>query len=157
MTTISIVVPAYNCRPWITELLESIRAQTYPRDRLETIVVADGSGDASAAIARSFLVRHAMQGTVLIGERAGAAAAMNLGWRAAAGEWIQFVSGRDVLAPNKIEVQAKLVPQLAEHVSAIFSGWQLLAHAGDQWLLTGTVHRPQLTDPIVLKLLARPP
>jgi hypothetical protein len=50
-------------------LLESIRAQTYPRDRLETIVTADGSGDASAAIARSFLVRHAMQGTVLVGAR----------------------------------------------------------------------------------------
>ena len=40
MTTISIVVPAYDGRPWIAELLESIRAQTYPRDRLETIVIA---------------------------------------------------------------------------------------------------------------------
>src|SRR5262249_38661222 len=34
--------------------------------------------------------------------------------------------------------------------------WQQLALAGDQWLLIGPVHRPQLTDPIVLKLLARP-
>jgi len=39
MTTISFVVSAYNCRPWIAELLESIRAQTCPRDRLETIVI----------------------------------------------------------------------------------------------------------------------
>jgi glycosyltransferase involved in cell wall biosynthesis len=157
MTTISIVVPAHNCRPWIAELLESIKAQTYPRDRLETIVIADGSGDASAAIARSFLVRHAMQGTVLVGERgASAGAAMNLGWRAAAGEWIQFVRGRDVLAPNKIEVQAKAIPQLADDVSAIFSSWQLLGLADDQWLLAGPVHRPQLADSIVLKLLERP-
>jgi Glycosyl transferase family 2 len=157
MTTISIVVQAYNCRPWIAELLESIRAQTYSRDRLETIVIANGSGDASAAIARSFLVRHAMQGTVLVGERgASAGAAMNLGWRAAAGEWIQFIGGRDVLAPNKIEVQVKPIAQLADDVSAIFSSWQLLGLAGDQWLLAGPVHRPQLADPIVLKLLARP-
>jgi hypothetical protein len=85
-----------------------------------------------------------MQGTVLVGEQAGVAAAKNLGWRAAAGEWIQFVSGRDVLAPNKIEVQAKLVAQLAEHVSAIFSSWQLLGLAGDQWLLAGPVHGPQV-------------
>jgi Glycosyl transferase family 2 len=157
MTTISIVVPAYNCRPWIAELLESIRAQTYPRDRLETIVIADGSGDASAAIARSFLVRHAMPGTVFVGAPgASAGAAMNLGWRAAAGEWIQFVSGRDVLAPNKIEVQAKAIPQLTDEVGAIISSWQLLGVADDQWLLTGPVHCPQLADPIVLKLLARP-
>jgi glycosyltransferase involved in cell wall biosynthesis len=44
MTTISIVVAAYNCRPWIAELLESIRAQTYPRGRLETIVFIRKNG-----------------------------------------------------------------------------------------------------------------
>ena len=49
--------------------LESIRAQTYPRDRLETIVIADGSGDASAALARSFLVGKVRQCTNLADRR----------------------------------------------------------------------------------------
>ena len=63
MAKISIVIPVLNPRPRISETLESIRQQTYPRDEIETIIVDDGSSDQCVGIARTFLKRHGMQGT----------------------------------------------------------------------------------------------
>ena len=47
---ISIIVPIYNLAPWLGRCVESILAQTC--ENLEVILVDDGSGDDSLAIAR---------------------------------------------------------------------------------------------------------
>jgi hypothetical protein len=155
MTTITVVILARNSGPWITETLESVREQTHPRDQIETIVVDDGSQDSGGAIAGSFLARHSMHGTVLAGEATGSVgAAMNLGWRAASGQWVQFIDGGDVLAPDKFEVQSRLIPELGEEVSVICSSWQRLRLSKDQWLLSGPINAPTLSDPVVLKLVS---
>ena len=49
---ISVVIPAYNAAKYLTETLESVRAQTF-RD-YEMIVVDDGSTDRSFDIAGRF-------------------------------------------------------------------------------------------------------
>src|SRR6202521_3369065 len=138
MTKITIVIPTHNSQQRIIETLESVRAQTYPRDRIETIVVDDASSDSTAALARWFLMRHGMEGAVLVNDRPkGVGAVMNVGWRAAAGDWIQFVKGLDLLAPNKIEIQADLIPQLPKDVSAIFSSWQRIRSSEDRGKAAG--------------------
>ena len=153
MKLITVVILAHDSQPCIVETLQAIRAQTYARDAIETIVVDYGSSDAGSAIAQSFLARHAMRGAVLVNEQAkGIAAAMNQGWKAAAGEWIQFINAGDLLAPNKIEVQAKLIARLPDTVGVICSSWQRLRLAQDQWLRAGPIVRPGLTDPVILKL-----
>jgi glycosyltransferase involved in cell wall biosynthesis len=155
MTKVTIVVPTQNSQQWIIETLESVRAQTYPRENIETIVVDDGSNDASAALARWFLERHGMKGAVLVADQTkGIGAALNVGWRAATGDWVQFIKGQDLLAPNKIELQVGLIPQLPEDVRVICSSWQRRRLCAHQWQVVGPVSRPDLTDPIVLKLVA---
>lgn len=52
---ISVIVPIYNLAPWLGRCVESILAQTC--ENLEVILVDDGSGDDSLAIARSFAER----------------------------------------------------------------------------------------------------
>jgi GT2 family glycosyltransferase len=42
---ISVVVPIYNRKGWIQELLPTLQAQTYPQDRYEIIMVDNGSKD----------------------------------------------------------------------------------------------------------------
>jgi glycosyl transferase family 2 len=154
MTKITVVIATHNSELWITEALESVRAQTYPRDRIETIVVDDGSSDASASLARWFLERHGMEGSVLATDQPkGIGAAMNLGWRAAAGDWIQCVKGQDLLAPNKIEIQANLIPQLPEDTRVICSSWQRMRLRENQWQVAGPVNPPNLGGPVVLELV----
>ena len=42
---VSVVVPVFNRKQWVQELIESLRRQTYPADRFEVILVDNGSTD----------------------------------------------------------------------------------------------------------------
>jgi glycosyltransferase involved in cell wall biosynthesis len=152
MAKISIVIPVLNARPRISETLESIRQQTYPRDEIETIIVDDGSSEQCVRIARTFLRRHGMQGTVLVtGGNYGSSASLNRGWQAASGDWIQFLDGDDLLAPSKLDVQIR---QLAQLPDVICSSWQRLGRHGDGWQLFGPATGPELAQPVLLELVS---
>ena len=152
MTKISIVIPVLHARPRIGDTLESIRQQTYPLDQIETIIVDDGSSDQCVGIARTFLQRHGMQGTVLVtGEKFGTSASLNRGWQAANGEWIQFLDSDDLLAPNKLDAQIRQVSQLPD---VICSSWQRLRPHEDGWQPFGPTTSPNLAEPVLLKLVS---
>jgi len=122
MTAISVVITAHHSQAWLDQALASVCAQSHARRELETLVVCDGADDAAGELARALLVRHAMEGRVLTATPgSGVGAALNLGWRAAGGEWVQFLAGRDILAPSKIALQTGAITQLPEAVGMIFS------------------------------------
>ncbi|MBI3885669.1 MAG: glycosyltransferase [Opitutae bacterium] len=97
---VSIIVPCYNAERWLAATLESALAQTWPAK--EIVVVNDGSTDGSLIVARTFESRGVR---VLDQANAGASAARNAGWRAAHGDFLQFLDADDLLAPDKIERQ----------------------------------------------------
>jgi len=47
MTKASIVILACDSEDWLTNALESVRTQRCPRDRVETIIVDQGSTEAT--------------------------------------------------------------------------------------------------------------
>ena len=152
MTKISIVIPVFHARPRIGETLESIRQQTYPLDQIETIIVDDGSSDQHVRIARAFLQHHGMQGTVIVTDgNYGTSASLNRGWQAATGDWIQFLDGDDLLAPNKLDVQMRQLSQLPD---VICSSWQRFRPYGDSWQAFGPATNPNLVEPVLLKLVS---
>lgn len=81
MTGVSIVIPAYNAEKTLARTLEACRAQSLP---CEVVVADDGSTDSTPAVAGRFGVKYLRQ------ENRGAAAARNLGWRAASGRYVLF-------------------------------------------------------------------
>jgi glycosyltransferase involved in cell wall biosynthesis len=94
----SVIVPVYNGERYLSAALESIFAQDY--HPFEVIVVDDGSGDSSAAIAKSFKsVQYIYQ------NNQGIARAMNRGLDAAGGELIAFLDQDDLWAPSKLRLQ----------------------------------------------------
>ena len=97
---VSMVLPAYNVAPYITETLESLLAQTHRR--LEIIAVDDGSTDGTAALLDAFS-RRDRRITVIHQENQGPAEARLRGIRAASGAYIGFADGDDVLAPEMVE------------------------------------------------------
>jgi glycosyltransferase involved in cell wall biosynthesis len=54
---ISVVVPALNEEKYVGKCLSSLRAQSYPRELYEIIVVDNASTDRTAEIARGFGVK----------------------------------------------------------------------------------------------------
>lgn len=152
MTKISIVVPIFHAHAKIIEALESIRLQTYPLDKLETIIVCDGSNDLCVGMAREFLQQHGMQGTVLAMDgNYGASIMLNRGWQAASGDWIQFLDSDDILAPNKLEMQ---ISQTSQRCDVICSSWQRLRLSAGTWQPVGGVKTPRFTEPMVLKIVS---
>lgn len=47
--TVSVVIAAYNAMPYLTQCITSVAEQSIGRDRIEVIVVDDGSTDGTAA------------------------------------------------------------------------------------------------------------
>ena len=69
--TVSVVMAVRDGEPWIVQKLRSILALNYPRDRMEIIVVSDGSEDHTDELVAGF----AAQGVRLIRVPAGGKAA----------------------------------------------------------------------------------
>lgn len=94
---ISVIMPVYNVAQYLPQSIESVLNQDY--DKLELILIDDGSKDESGAICDSYAARDSRV-RVIHQENGGAAAAKNAGLRIAAGEYLSFVDSDDYLEPD---------------------------------------------------------
>jgi glycosyltransferase involved in cell wall biosynthesis len=98
---VSIIIPAYNVAPFIGETLQSVFAQTFAD--YEVIVINDGSPDTEEF--ERVLEPYRERIRYLKQENRGASVARNVGLRAARGEFVAFLDGDDLWAPNYLEEQ----------------------------------------------------
>lgn len=96
---ISVVVPAYNCAPWLPRCLDSLLSQTYPN--LEIIVVNDGSTDNTEDVLDIYASKDSRIQCVHQ-ENRGVTSARLAGVRVAKGQWISFADSDDELAPEML-------------------------------------------------------
>lgn len=92
----SVIIPCYNAERFVAEAIESALSQTY--DKIEVLVVDDGSTDNSLDVIR----RYEDRVTLLSGPNRGACAARNTGLEYSHGEFIQFLDADDTLEPDAI-------------------------------------------------------
>ncbi len=104
---VSIVIPVFNKENWIKETLVSVVNQTYRN--WETIIVDDGSTDASLSVIENFIQDHAGNWKVISQRNQGQCMARNAGIAASSGEFIAFLDGDDCWADNKLDVQVALL------------------------------------------------
>jgi cellulose synthase/poly-beta-1,6-N-acetylglucosamine synthase-like glycosyltransferase len=83
-TFVSVIIPARNAAHTLADCLLALRAQSYPRDRFEVIVVDDGSADPTAAVAAR------LRAKVISIPPSGPAAARNRGVEASRGDILLF-------------------------------------------------------------------
>ncbi|HJQ32243.1 MAG TPA: glycosyltransferase family A protein [Pyrinomonadaceae bacterium] len=96
---VTVIIPTWNCRRWIGECLDSIKAQTY--QHVETLVVDDCSTDGTAEWLRSE-PQYSFAEVRVQPKNAGASKARNAGIRAARGELIVFIDSDDILEPDHV-------------------------------------------------------
>ncbi len=102
---VSVIIPTFNRANWVGEAIASVLAQQY--ERLELIVVDDGSSDHTAHVIRSFGAAL----TVVRQAHAGVSAARNHGVATSHGELVAFLDSDDVWQPGKVGAQVALFQQ----------------------------------------------
>ncbi len=98
---VSVVIAAYNAEATLEATLASVLAQTH--ERLQVLVVDDGSTDATAAIVESAAAADPRVVLVTYGGNRGRSTARNTGMRRATGDWVAFVDADDLLARDRFE------------------------------------------------------
>lgn len=123
---LSVVVAAHNEAHCIEAKIDSTLGQRYPSDRLEIIVVSDGSTDGTDDLVRAY--PDARVRLVRQEPRAGKSAALNRGVAAAAGDVLVFT---DANAPFAPEALVRLAALFADPRVGVVSGQGLYLEAGE--------------------------
>ena len=122
---VSIIIPVYNRAGEIRECLESLLALSYPEDRLEIIVVDDGSTDHLQEEVGRYPVR-------LLGypDNRGKPRPGTWGWQQARGEIIAFIDSDCVAEPHWL---SELMPYFQDPRVALVGGY-VAAYFRETWL-----------------------
>lgn len=107
--TVSVVIPCYNVRKYITECLSSVYKQNY--DNLQVICVDNASEDGTYNTLLELQEKKYPNLVVEQEQQEGAPCARNKGLEQAEGEWVQFLDADDLLLPQKISHQIEEVAE----------------------------------------------
>jgi glycosyltransferase involved in cell wall biosynthesis len=108
---VSVIIPCYNGEAFLKEAIESALEQSY--QRVEVIVVDDGSTDSSPEIAQMLPVRYIRQ------PNRGLTASRNLGVLESSGSHIVFLDADDRLMPEAIETGIRALAERPECAMAV--------------------------------------
>lgn len=96
---VSIIVPVYQVEAYLRRCVDSILAQTY--ENIQVILVDDGSRDGSGGICDAYAARDSRI-LVVHKENGGLSDARNAGLSRAAGSYVMFVDGDDLIHPQAV-------------------------------------------------------
>ena len=121
---ISIIVPVYNTRQYLSNCIESILSQNF--SNYELLLIDDGSKDGSGAICDEYAKKDTRI-RVFHKENGGVSSARNLGLDHASGEWIYFVDSDDQVLPGGLQT---MVDFISDDVDIVLGGYKRYDESG---------------------------
>ena len=127
LPSVSLIIAAFNEEDVIRKKLENTRELDYPREKLQVMVVADGSSDATAVIAQEF----EGEGVVVLfsPERKGKSAAINRGVQEASGDILVFSDANAYYLPDALQ---NLLLHYADETVGCVSGKKTVRESDSQ-------------------------
>lgn len=106
---VSIIIPTYNRAHLIGDTLNSIQQQTYKN--WECIVVDDGSSDTTKTLLQTYVEKdnRFKYYSRPDNKPKGANACRNYGFEQSSGDYVNWFDSDDIMEPNKLEVQIKVL------------------------------------------------
>ena len=126
LISISVVIPTYNSGALLKQTLDPALNQTLAP--LEIIIVDDGSTDGTPDWIRA---NYGERVKLIAQCNGGVAAARNVGWRAASGDWIAFLDHDDVWYEDKLERLARAATAVDSNVGVVYSRWREVDENGE--------------------------
>lgn len=102
LPSVTVLIPAHNEAQNIAATIRNKLEQDYPRNRLEIIVISDGSTDGTDGIVHKFSSQNVR--LIRREQREGKAAALNEGVRCACGEILVFSDANSLFASDAIRL-----------------------------------------------------
>jgi len=93
---VSVIIPTYNEKERVAKCIESLLSQSYPQDKIEIIVVDDGSTDGTS----SFIKKNFPKVKLITKKNSGAYDSRNKGIAVASGEIIALTDGDCIATKN---------------------------------------------------------
>ena len=114
LPSVSVVIPAFNYEQYVGEAIDSVLAQDYPADKLEVVVVDDGSKDRTAEVTREYERRHPDVVRLVQQENSGPEATVCRGMAEVSGELLALLDADDAWMPGKLLGQVELLEDRPE-------------------------------------------
>ena len=114
--TVSIIVPVYNVKQYLSKCLDSVIKQDY--DDLQIIIVDDGSTDGSEAICDRYAETYDNI-EVIHQKNQGLSAARNSGTKASVGKYIAYIDSDDWVSRDYISHQVALAEYYDADIVAV--------------------------------------
>ncbi|MEM9903673.1 MAG: glycosyltransferase [Cyanobacteria bacterium P01_D01_bin.44] len=134
LPTVSVIVPIYNGERDLAGLIDCLLKQTYPAERVEYLLVDNGSCDRTPDLIQSAIIQAEAQGITVKGlqetEIQSAYAARNTGIRQATGEILAFTDADCYPRPDWLE---NLVQGFTDDTIGLVVG-EVIAFPGKTWL-----------------------
>ena len=124
---VSVVVPASDAEATLEETLRAIAAQTYRA--IEILIVDDGSGDGTAALAERFCAAEP-RARLIRQRKGGVARARNAGIAEARGDYVAPCDADDLWAPEKIARQVAAALAAPEPPGFVYCWSRLIDESG---------------------------
>jgi glycosyltransferase involved in cell wall biosynthesis len=108
-SSVTVIIPCFNSQDTVERAFNSVKAQTYPVDKI--IFVDDASSDNTLSLLNKIKSQHPnFDINILLNERnIGPGLSRNLAWDMASTSWISFLDSDDTWVPNKNEIQINLL------------------------------------------------
>lgn len=147
MAEISVVIPVYNLKIYIADMLTSLMSQTF--DDFEAVIIDDGSTDGSGELIRE-LVNGDSRFLYCRQANSGVSAARNKGMDMASGKYVVFFDGDDYIPEDSLEAMLNAIKEndcdMAVGIMETFSDGRLTVNAPTYRLAQKRVISPMDSD-----------
>ncbi|MGL5052368.1 MAG: glycosyltransferase [Cetobacterium sp.] len=117
MIDVSVLIPVRNEERYIYELLKSLEKQTYPKEKMEIIVIDGDSEDNTKLEIKKFIKSSNLKIKIIDNQKRTIPIALNLGIDISKGDYIVRLDGHSIYNPEYIEVGINLLKKKQEIVS----------------------------------------
>ncbi|GAA4458916.1 hypothetical protein GCM10023189_31900 [Nibrella saemangeumensis] len=132
---VTVLIVTYNYGQYIGDAIESVCNQTYPQDKVEIVIVDDGSSDNTQALVKKYLekksnIKYYYQ------NNEGKASATKKGIELSTGDYLFNLDADDFYHPNCIEDTIQIYNNYPDVVQ--------VSHVPNRWEVKNNVSIPQL-------------
>lgn len=128
---ISVIVPVYNTETYLPDTLESLERQSIGFDRIQVLLIDDGSVDNSAQICQEFARKHPSNVVYLSQRNRGVAAARNRCLDIASARIVTFLDSDDFWSKNAFITAKKFFDKHKNDIDVLVANMKLFESESD--------------------------